>query len=113
MKDEPEMFYNSISEIIPYNIKNDFVKNNFLLIFVNPKSGSQEGKIILDYVKNFKENSIHIYNIIHFPIEEDDLSDWFPFTRSRTNSIQSFDEIRIYPNDSKNPSIVLKLFKFV
>ena len=105
MKDEPEMFYNSISEIIPYNIKNDFVKNNFLLIFVNPKSGSQEGKIILDYVKNFKETSIHIYNIIHFPIEEDDLSDWFPFTRSRTNSIQSFDEIRITPKqEEKNKS---------
>ena len=109
MKDEPEMFYNSISEIIPYNIKNDFVKNNFLLIFVNPKSGSQEGKIILDYVKNFKENSIHIYNIIHFPIEEDDLSDWFPFTRSRTNAFlfqihqKSFDDGN--NNEKKNDKV--------
>ena len=44
--EQEEIFYNSKSELIPYNIKSDFIKNNFLLIFVNPKSGSQEGKII-------------------------------------------------------------------
>ena len=78
MEDEPEIFYKSQSEIIPYNIKKDFINNNFLLIFVNPISGSQEGKIILDYVKDFKETSIHSYNIIHFPKEEDTMNDWFP-----------------------------------
>ena len=96
MEDEPEIFYKSISELIPYSIKSDFQKKNFVLIFVNPKSGSQEGEIILDYVKNYKETSIQSYNIIHFPIEEDN-SDWFPFSLSRTNSVQSFDEIRISP----------------
>ena len=96
MEDEPEIFYKSISELIPYSIKGDFQKKNFVLIFVNLKSGSQEGEIILDYVKNYKETSIQSYNIIHFPIEEDN-SDWFPFSRSRTNSVQSFDEIRISP----------------
>ena len=96
MEDEPEIFYKSISELIPYSIKSDFQKKNFVLIFVNPKSGSQEGEIILDYVKNYKETSIHSYNVIHFPIEEDN-SDWFPFSLSRTSSVQSFDEIRINP----------------
>ena len=95
MEDEPEMFYNSKSEIIPYNIKSDFIKSNFLLIFVNPISGSQEGKIILDYVKDFRQSSITTYNIIHFPIEEDIMNDWLPFSGSR--SVQSFDEIRINP----------------
>ena len=99
MEDEPEIFYKSRSEIIPYNIKKDFINNNFLLIFVNPISGSQEGKIILDYVKDFKETSIHSYNIIHFPIEEDTMNDWYPFS----GSVKSFDEIRISPQkETKN-----------
>lgn len=29
MEDEPEIFYKSKSEIIPYNIKNDFINGNF------------------------------------------------------------------------------------
>ena len=110
MEDEPEMFYNSHSELIPYNIKSDFIKNNFLLIFVNPLSGSQEGKIILEYVKDFKETSIHSYNIIHFPIEEDD--NWFPFTRSRSNSVKSFDEIRINPKKEEVKKDILHPSKF-
>ena len=102
-KNEQEIFYKSSSEIIPYCIKEDFIDNNFLLIFVNPLSGSQEGKIILEYIKNYKESSIDSYNIIHFPIEEDPNEDLFPFpfSRSRTNSVVSFDEI-IIPNSKKN-----------
>ena len=104
-KELGEIFYKSKSELIPYSIKSDFKKNNFLLIFVNPKSGSQEGKIILNYVKAYKESSIQSYNIIHFPIEEDE-DDWFPFTRSRSNSVQSFDEIRISPKNSEKQDIL-------
>ena len=103
--DSEKIFYKSKSEFIPYNIKSDFINNNFLLIFVNPKSGSQEGKIILNYVKAYKESSIRFYDIIHFPIEEEE-DDWlFSFTRSRSNSVKSFDEIQINPkisNKSKN-----------
>ena len=101
---EEEIFYNSKSELIPYNIKSDFIKNNFLLIFVNPKSGSQEGKIILNYVKAYKESSIQSYNIIHFPIEEDE-DDWLFFSRSRSNSVQSFDEIRLNSKISEKKDI--------
>ena len=111
MKEEPEMFYNSKSQLIPYNIKSDFIKNNFLLIFVNPKSGSHEGEIILDYVKDFKESSIHSYNIIHFPIEDED--NFLPFSRSRTNSVQSFDEIRlINPKKEEEKKDILHPSKF-
>ena len=102
--EQEEIFYNSKSELIPYNIKSDFIKNNFLLIFVNPKSGSQEGKIILNYVKAYKESSIQSYNIIHFPIEEDE-DDWLFFSRSRSNSVQSFDEIRLNSKISEKKDI--------
>ena len=102
-KYEGDIFYKSSSEIIPYSIKEDFIDNNFLIIFVNPLSGSQEGKIILDYVKNYKQVSINTFNIIHFPIEEDSNEDsfLFPLSSSRTNSVQSFDEIFIN-NNKKN-----------
>ena len=100
MEDEPEIFYKSKSEIIPYNIKNDFINGNFLLIFVNPLSGSQEGKIILEYAKDFRQSPISSYNIICFPIEEDVINEWFPF--SGTRSVQSFDEIRINQKNEKD-----------
>ena len=42
------------NETITSDIIDDFGEDesNFLLLFVNPKSGSQEGKIILEYIKN-------------------------------------------------------------
>lgn len=94
-REEENIFYRKKNGTIPMNIIEDFEDNsNFLLLFVNPKSGSQEGKIILDYVKKYKEISIRNYNIIHFPVDEED---WFPlsFSRSRSNSVQSFEEIKI------------------
>ena len=97
-KEKSEIFYKSSSEIIPYNIKEDFINNNFLIIFVNPLSGSQEGKIILDYVKKYKEVTINTHNIIHFPI--DDYSSEDLLSISRTNSVQSFDEIILNNNNS-------------
>ena len=104
--DSEKIFYKSKSEFIPYNIKSDFINNNFLLIFVNPKSGSQEGKIILNYVKAYKESSIRFYDIIHFPIEEEE-DDWlFSFTRSRSNSVKSFDEIQINPKIPEKKNIL-------
>ena len=90
------MFYNLTNGTIPIKVINDFVDNsNFLLIFVNPRSGSQEGKIILEHISKYKEVSIRDYNIIHFPI--DDQNDYFPthFYLSRSNSLQSLEEIKI------------------
>ena len=76
-KEEKVMFYKKLNGTIPMNVIDDFGEDsNFLLIFVNPKSGSQEGKIILEYIKKYKEISIRDYNILHFPI--DDQSDWLP-----------------------------------
>ena len=96
-KEEEIMFYKKKNGIIPMKIIEDFEEDsNFLLLFVNPKSGSQEGKIILDYINKYREISIRQYNIIHFPVNEQD-EDWFPisFSRSRSNSIQSLEEIKI------------------
>ena len=102
-KEKEYPFYKKINGAIPMDIISDFIDDaNFLLIFVNPISGSQEGKIILDYVDKYREPSIRNYNIIHFPVEEQ--NDWFPtpLSRSRSNSIQSFDEIKI--KGSEHPS---------
>ena len=71
--EELDSFYFSTSNQIPNRIKDDFKKyQNFLLIFVNPKSGSQQGKTVLDHVKNHKVSSISNYNVISFPVNIDD-----------------------------------------
>ena len=63
--DDFDMFYLSDSDIVPNNIKEDFkTKQNFLLVFVNPKSGSQQGKIVLDHAERYKEENIPGYKII-------------------------------------------------
>ena len=95
-KQKSNMFYNLTNGTIPIKVINDFVEDsNFLLIFVNPRSGSQEGKIILDHINKYKEVSIRDYNIIHFPI--DDQNDYFPthFYRSRSSSLQSLEEVKV------------------
>ena len=67
-----DIFYFSQLEQIPNRIKDDFKKNqNFLLIFVNPKSGSKQGVTVLEHVTKYKVNSIQNYNIISFPINND------------------------------------------
>ena len=64
-KEKEYLFYKKINGAIPMNIISDFTDDsNFLLIFVNPISGSQEGKIILDYIDKYREPSIRNYNII-------------------------------------------------
>ena len=114
-KENNNIFYKKLNGTIPMNVINDFGEDsNFLLIFVNPKSGSQEGKIILDYIDKYREISIRDYNIIHFPIDEKE--DWFPIpftSRSRSNSVKSFEEIKIkgveHPTkfDPSNPFSVI------
>ena len=70
-----EMFYFSQSDLIPYNIKEDFkTKQNFLLIFVNPRSGSQQGRIVLEHAKKYRIESISGFDIISFPIKDENFS---------------------------------------
>ena len=72
--DDLDIFYFSNSDIVPNNIKEDFkTKQNFLLVFVNPKSGSQQGKIVLEHANKFREEKIPNYNIISFPIVDERL----------------------------------------
>ena len=71
--DDLDVFYFSQWEKIPNRIKDDFKKyQNFLLIFVNPKSGSQQGKTVLEHIKKYKESSIANFNVISFPVNTDD-----------------------------------------
>jgi len=72
--DDLDIFYFSGSDIVPNSIKEDFkTKQNFLLVFVNPKSGSEQGKIVLEHAEKFKEEKIPKYNIISFPIVDERL----------------------------------------
>ena len=72
--EELDIFYFSTSNSIPNRIKDDFKKDeNFLLLFVNPKSGSLQGKTVLEHVKKYRVESISNYNIISFPVNPDEL----------------------------------------
>ena len=67
--DDFDIFYFSQSEYIPYKIKEDFkTKQNFLLVFVNPKSGSQQGLTVLEHAEKYKIEAIQNYKVISFPI---------------------------------------------
>ena len=89
------LFYKEKNGVIPLDIIDDFDNDsNFLFIFVNPTSGSQEGKQIFEYIDRYREASIKDYNIIHFPVVEE--NDWiFTPTLTRSNSTQSLEEIKI------------------
>ena len=68
-----DVFYFSQSEKIPNRVKDDFKKHqNFLLIFVNPKSGSQQGLTVLEHVNKYKITSITNFNVISFPVNVDE-----------------------------------------
>ena len=68
-----DVFYFSQNDNIPNRVKDDFKKyQNFLLIFVNPKSGSQQGKTVLEHVNKYKVTSITNFNVISFPINADE-----------------------------------------
>ena len=70
-----DAFYFSQGDHIPIRIKDDFKKyQNFLLIFVNPKSGSHQGLTVLDHITKYKVDTIPNYNIISFPVNAQDSS---------------------------------------
>ena len=72
--EELDIFYFSTSNSIPNRIKDDFKKDeNFLLLFVNPKSGSLQGKTVLEHVKKYRVESISNYNVISFPVNPGEL----------------------------------------
>ena len=86
--DDFDMFYLSDSDIVPSNIKEDFkTKQNFLLVFVNPKSGSQQGKIVLDHAERYKEENIPGYKIISFPILNEKLRQRKPIDKDENNDL--------------------------
>ena len=70
-----DSFYFSLTDQIPNRIKDDFKKyQNFLLIFVNPKSGSLQGLTVLEHVNKYKVDTIPNYNVISFPVNVQDSS---------------------------------------
>lgn len=94
-RNDEEMFYFSQSDLIPYRIKEDFKTNqNFLLIFVNPRSGSQQGKVVLEHVQKYRIESISGYNIISFPVKDEKIS--------KKDSKEMETNIAIHSDDNQN-----------
>ena len=103
LNSEKDMFYFSESDLIPNEIKEDFkTKQNFLLVFVNPKSGSQQGKIVMEHAERYKIESIPEYNIISFPIQDEKLR-----KRKATDS-----ESNISTDEKGDKSFSIALAKF-
>ena len=72
INNENDIFYFSELDNIPKNVKEHFkTKNDFLVVLVNPKSGSQQGKIILEYSEKYKIESIKEYKVMSFPIKDE------------------------------------------
>ena len=72
LSNNEKMFYFSESNLIPDNTKEDFkMKQNFLFVFVNPKSGSHQGANVLEYAEKYKIKSINKYKVISFPIKDE------------------------------------------
>ena len=90
-----DAFYFSQGDHIPIRIKDDFKKyQNFLLIFVNPKSGSHQGLTVLDHIKKYKVDTIPNYNIISFPVNAQDSSQIKPPQElNDKNNINNIDNI--------------------
>jgi diacylglycerol kinase (ATP) len=65
-KDSFEFIKNK--NLLPFHLKEDLEKSNFLVIFVNQRSGSQEGTIIMELAKKYHHSSIKDFNILTFPI---------------------------------------------
>ena len=64
-----DIFYYSQLDTIPNNIKEDFkTKQNFVLVLANPRSGSQQGRLALNYATTYRNTAIPEYKIISFPI---------------------------------------------
>ena len=95
LNDDLEMFYFSHSDEILNRIKDDFKKyQNFLLIFVNPKSGSKQGLTVLEHVNKYRVNSISKFNIISFPININDSSlIKLPVELNEKNNINNIDNM--------------------
>ena len=98
-----DAFYFSQGDHIPIRIKEDFKKyQNFLLIFVNPKSGSHQGLTVLDHITKYKVDTILNYNIISFPVNVQDSSQIKqPQELNDKNNINNSDNIN---NDSNTKS---------
>ena len=60
-KDSFEFIKNK--NLLPFHLKEDLEKSNFLVIFVNQRSGSQEGTIIMELAKKYHHSSIKDFNI--------------------------------------------------
>lgn len=69
IENEEDSFYFSKSNLISNDIKEDFrTRQNFLILFVNPKSGPKQGKTILEFGEKYKTESIQNYKVISFPV---------------------------------------------
>ena len=63
------MFYSDENINLSEKIKNEIKsESDFLIVFVNPRSGSQQGKILFDLAEQYIEKSIPDYKLLSFPI---------------------------------------------
>ena len=79
--------FKEYEKILPnFLYKNISNNNELLILFVNPISGSQQGSIVLSLTDQYKNKEIKDFDIIFFPIPENQTENFL------FSSYQSFDE---------------------
>ena len=67
-QNQETMFYSEEDPNVSDKIKNEIKsESDFLIIFINPRSGSQQGKLLFEYAEQYIEKSIPNYKLLSFP----------------------------------------------
>ena len=70
-QNQETMFYSEENPNVSDKIKNEIKsESDFLIIFINPRSGSQQGKLLFEYAEQYIEKSIPNYKLLSFPVNK-------------------------------------------
>ena len=88
--------FNNYKNLLPEKNKNDFEKDGELLvIFVNPKSGSQRGVKICDLSQKYRNENFPNFNIVNFPQEKTKIIKSSNFDSTKNFSLVVFNVVKL------------------